>query len=146
MNRPVVCYHRVHRPCIPWNMFYMYNIQKKWASLPGLRRKHQTDLPPNAASVVRGESDILFYSSSLLIRHFSLTFLSPPSRLKFRHSFRLAPSERKRAIILSVFTLPRQNRQPDHRAFIVFRAWPQIQRKFHFRNGIAALWSKGIRR
>ena len=42
---------------------YIYIYKRKWASLAGLRGKHQTDLRANAVSVVHGESDILFYST-----------------------------------------------------------------------------------
>lgn len=151
MNRRAVRNHYVPCPCIQQNMFRMYNTQKKWASLPGLRRKHQTDLPPNAASVVRGESDILFYSTGLLIRYFSLTFLSPLP----------PPSTSPRGLSLAIrFTQVSRTESWQHsfcfyfaplkstanrRDSIVLRPQPQIQRKFNFKNGIATLRPKGIR-
>lgn len=65
MNR--ACTARNHRLrnriCFTEYMYNIYIYKRKWASLAGLRGKHQTDLRANAASVVHGESDILFYST-----------------------------------------------------------------------------------
>lgn len=110
MNRPVT-----GKPfSFPWNTFYIiYGGNGHRCRACGENIKQIFRQMPRQSYV--GNPIFYFIPVAFYIRHFSLTFLSPPrrpSRLKFHPFVSLTYVQRKTRYHSSLFsTLPRQNRQ-----------------------------------